>query len=125
LLEMPKFLRHIGIDYLDAQTPTASIPNGAQTRAAHQATGLPTSPPTPSPPASTTNEPDDQQQYQRADGGVDNRRNNTQAKMDTELRKQPTTDESAHDSNEEIADNPKPGALHDLAGQPSRNDTHH
>jgi hypothetical protein len=116
LLEMPKFLRHIGIDYLDAQTPTASIPNGAQTRAAHQATSLPTSPPTPSPPASTTNESDDQQQYQRADGGVDNRRDNTQAKMDTELRKQPTTDESAHDSNEEIADNPKPGALHDLAG---------
>jgi hypothetical protein len=79
LLEMPKFIRHIGIDYLDAQTPTASIPNGAQTLRRTKPTGLPTSPPTPSPPASTTNESDDQQQYQRADGGVDNRRNNTQA----------------------------------------------
>ena len=83
---------------------------------------LPTSPPTPSPPASATNEPDDQQQYQRADGGVDDRRNNARAKMDAELRKQPTTDEGAYDSNEEITDDPKPGALHDLAGQPSGNE---
>jgi hypothetical protein len=83
---------------------------------------LPTSPPTPSPPASATNEPDDQQQYQRADGGVDDRRNNARAKMDAELRKQPTTDEGAYNSNDEIADDPKPGALHDLAGQPSGNE---
>ena len=83
---------------------------------------LPTSPPTPSPPASATNEPDDQQQYQRADGGVDDRRNNARAKMDAELRKQPTTDERANDSNDEIADDPKSGALHDLAGQPSGNE---
>jgi hypothetical protein len=80
---------------------------------------LPTSPPPPSPCTSATNEPDDQQQYQRADGGVDDRRNNARAKMDAELRKQPTTDEGAYDSDEEIADDPKPGALHDLAGQPS------
>jgi hypothetical protein len=39
--------------------------------------------------------------------------------MDAELRQQPTTDEGAYDSNEEIADDPKAGALHDLAGQPS------
>jgi hypothetical protein len=83
---------------------------------------LPTSPPTPSPPASATNEPDNQQQYQRANGGVDNRRNNARAKMDAELRKQPTTDERAYNSNDEIADDPKPGALHDLAGQPSGNE---
>jgi hypothetical protein len=48
-----------------------------------------------------------QQQYQRADGGVDDRRNNARAKMDAELRKQPTTDERANDSNDEIADDPK------------------
>ena len=41
--------------------------------------------------------------------------------MDAELRKQPTTDERANDSNDEITDDPKPGALHDLAGQPSGN----
>jgi hypothetical protein len=42
--------------------------------------------------------------------------------MDAELRKQPAPDEGAHDSNEEIAEEPKPGALHDLAGQPSGNE---
>jgi len=83
---------------------------------------LPTSPPTPSPSASATNEPDDQQQYQRADGGIDDRRNNARAKMDAELRQQPTTNEGAYKSNDEIADDPKPGALHDLAGQPSGNE---
>jgi hypothetical protein len=39
--------------------------------------------------------------------------------MDAELRKQPTTDEGADDSDDEIADDPKPSASHDLAGQPS------
>jgi hypothetical protein len=42
--------------------------------------------------------------------------------MDAELRKQPTTDERANNSNDEIADDPKSGALHDLAGQPSGNE---
>jgi hypothetical protein len=37
------------------------------------------------------------------------------------LRKQPTTDEGAYDSNDDIADDPEPGALHDLTGQPSGN----
>jgi hypothetical protein len=105
---------------------TSTLPNGAQTRSALQSTGLPSSPPssspTPSPSASATNEPDYQQQYQRADGGVDDRRNNARAKVDAELRKQPTTDEGAYNSNDEIADDPKPGALHDLTGQPSGNE---
>jgi hypothetical protein len=34
--------------------------------------------------------------------------------MDAELRQQPTTNEGAYNSNDEIADDPKPGALHDL-----------
>jgi hypothetical protein len=34
------------------------------------------------------------------------------AAMDAELRKQPTTDERANNSNDEIADDPKSGALH-------------
>ena len=45
--------------------------------------------------------------------------------MDAELREQPTPDEGAYDSNENIADNPKPGALHDLAGQPSGDEADH
>ena len=39
--------------------------------------------------------------------------------MDAKLRKQPSTDEGAYDSNKDIADDPKPGASHDLTGQPS------
>ena len=39
--------------------------------------------------------------------------------MGAELRQQPTTNEGAYDSNDEIADDPKSGALHYLAGQPS------
>ncbi len=39
--------------------------------------------------------------------------------MDTELRKQPTTDEGAYDSNEEIANDSKADALQDLASHPS------
>ena len=80
---------------------------------------LRTFPPTRSPSASATNEPDDQQQDQRTNGGVDDCRNNSQAKMDAELRKQPTADEGAYDSNEEIANDPKADALQDLAGHPS------
>ena len=45
--------------------------------------------------------------------------------MDAELRKQPTTDEGAYDPNDEIADDPEPGALHDLAGQSSGNQADH
>ena len=75
--------------------------------------------PTPSPSASATNEADDQQQHQCTNGGVDDRRTNPQAKMDAELRKQPSTDEGAYDSNEEIDNDPKADALHDLAGHPS------
>jgi len=35
--------------------------------------------------------------------------------MDAELRKQPTADEGAYDSNEEIANDPKADALQHLA----------
>ena len=100
-----------------------------QTRSALQAVGyqrLPQlRPKFASPAAAATNEPDDQQQDQRADGGVDDRRDDAGAEMDAELRKQPAADEGADDSNEEIADDPEPGALHDLAGQPARNEADH
>ena len=45
--------------------------------------------------------------------------------MDAELRQQPTPNESAYDSNEEIAKEPKSGALHDLASQPSSDEADH
>ena len=42
--------------------------------------------------------------------------------MDIELRKQPAADEGAGNSNDEIADEPKPRASRDLTGQPSGNE---
>jgi hypothetical protein len=83
---------------------------------------LSTSPPTPSPATSAANKADDQQEYQRADGGIDDRRNKAHAKVDIELGKQPAADEGTGNSNDEIADDPKPGASRDLTGQPSGNE---
>ena len=45
--------------------------------------------------------------------------------MEAELRKEPTANEGTSDSNEKVADNPEPGALHNLTGQPSGNEADH
>ena len=82
---------------------------GAYTRAAHQAARLPASPPTRSPSASTANEPDIG--------------NSTSGPKVAQLPMK--VPEGAYNSNEEIADDPKPSALHDLAGQPSGDDADH
>jgi hypothetical protein len=39
--------------------------------------------------------------------------------VEAELRKEPAANEGTRDSDKEVADNPKSGALHNLAGQPS------
>ena len=54
------------------------------------------------------NEPEDQQQYQGSDGRVDDRRNDARTEMDAELRQQPAADDSAYDSDNEVADKPEP-----------------
>jgi hypothetical protein len=41
------------------------------------------------------------------------------------LRKEPTANEGTSDSDEKVADNPEPGALHNLTGQPSGNEADH
>jgi hypothetical protein len=83
---------------------------------------LPTAPPSPSA-ASAANEPDYQQQDDRPNGGIDNRHDNARAEADPELRKQPTPDQGANNSDQEITDNSEPGALHDLASKPTRDDS--
>jgi hypothetical protein len=94
-------------DRLPAAAPTAS----------------PAVSPSASPPAAATNELDNQQQHQRANRGVDDRSNNAQTKMDAELRQQPPANEGSYDSDNEVADESKAGALHDLAGEPSCNES--
>ena len=41
------------------------------------------------------------------------------------MRKEPTANEGTSDSDEKVADNPEPGALHNLTGQPSGNEADH
>jgi hypothetical protein len=68
------------------------------------------------------NELDDHQEQQRADRGVDDRRDKARAKVDAELRQQPGADQRSDDSDDEVADNSEAGAAHDLSGQPSRDE---
>jgi len=98
--------QEIGYIVLPASSPTAS----------------PTAPPASLPPASTSHEPEDKQQNQRADGGVDYGSDDSRAEMKAELGQQPTADEGADDSDDQIAKDTKPGTLDDLAGQPSGNE---
>jgi len=42
--------------------------------------------------------------------------------MNPELRQQPAPDEGADDSDDEIADDPETGALHDLTSKPPGNE---
>jgi hypothetical protein len=72
--------------------------------------------PTPSPSTAATNEPDEQEEYQRANGGVDDCSQKARAKVNTESRQQPATDEGADNTNDQVANEAKPGASHDLAG---------
>jgi hypothetical protein len=79
-------------------------------------TSSPISAPTSTPSASAANEPDGQQQQQRADGSVNDRGDKAGAEVKTELGKEPAADEGTCDPYEKIADNPEPGASHDLTG---------
>ena len=45
--------------------------------------------------------------------------------MQAELREKPAANEGTCDSDEEVADDPEAGALHDLARQPSGNQADH
>lgn len=74
--------------------------------------------PTFSPSTRGTDEADENQQNQCADSGVDDRCDYAHPEMDAELRKQPTADQGADNTNNDIADDSKPAALQDLTGQP-------
>src|SRR5579863_7047835 len=79
--------------------------------------GLP--PPAPAPTAAeaaaTAQQPHHKQKQDGANGGVDDRRNNSGPEMDAELRQQPVANERADYSDDEIADQSESGPAHDLA----------
>src|SRR5260370_23624617 len=64
-------------------------------------------------------QPHDQQQHNGADRGIDDLRYQAGADMDAELRKQKAGNQRASDTDENIADDAKARAAHDLAGQPA------
>jgi hypothetical protein len=82
----------------------------------------PAQPPASAKGATAADEPHYEKQYHRPDGSVDDRRDYAGAKVDTELRHQPLTNECSYNSDYEIADNSEPGTLDDLSRQPPRNE---
>src|SRR5690349_1889040 len=70
--------------------------------------------------AAGSNQPHDQQQQHGADCGIDDLADNAAADGNAEPGKQQTGDQRAADADDDIAENSKPGAAHDLSGQPAR-----
>jgi hypothetical protein len=80
----------------------------------------------PAPSGAAAEEPNDQQQHNRTDRRVDDRGDHEAcAEMQMKLRQEPAAYKGASDADNEIAENAKPGALHDLACKPSGNHTHY
>jgi hypothetical protein len=71
--------------------------------------------------AAGSNQPNNQQKYDSADRGIDDLPHDAAADGNAELWKQQTGDQRAGDTDENIADDPKAGAAHDLSGQPACN----
>src|SRR5271167_2277335 len=67
-----------------------------------------------------SNQPHDQQEQDGADRRIDDFRDEATTDMDTKLWKQITGDQRAGDTDENIPDNAKAGAAHNLSGQPAR-----
>ena len=82
----------------------------------------PTAAPSASPSTTTAEKPHHEEQHYRADGGIDDRADDTAAEMDAEPRQQPTTYKGAEDTDDQIADDPESGPAHDLTGQPACNE---
>src|SRR5580700_10134306 len=69
--------------------------------------------------ATTADEPDDEQQHNGADRGVDDGADNSDTKMNADLRQQPVTDEGADNPDYQVTNDPEPGTLDDLTGEPA------
>src|SRR6266403_4177705 len=70
-------------------------------------------------PAAGSNEPHHQQEQDGADRRIDDLPHEAGADGNAELWKQQTGDQRAGDTDENIADDPKAAAAHDLSGHPA------
>jgi hypothetical protein len=75
-------------------------------------------------PSAASNEAHDEQEQNGADGGVDDGTDQSGPEMDPELGQQPASDQGTQEPDDKIAHKPKTGPLHELARQPTRNETH-
>jgi hypothetical protein len=67
-------------------------------------------------------EPDDEEQQHGADRGVDDRGDDSGTNMETQLRHQPTANEGADNTDQQVTNEAKSGPVHYLTGQPTGND---
>jgi hypothetical protein len=84
----------------------------------------PTTAPSASPSTATAEKQYHEEQQYRADGGVDDRADDTAAEMDAELGQQPTAYKGTQDTDDQIADDPESGPAYDLTGQPAGDESH-
>jgi hypothetical protein len=95
-------------------------------RRARRARGVPQPPSpasAPAAPKTAAQKPNYKQKQDGADGGVDDRRDNSGTEMDAYLRQQPVANECADNAYDEIADESESGTPYDLSGQPAGNKT--
>jgi hypothetical protein len=76
-------------------------------------------------PATTSQKPNHKQKSDGADGGVDDRGDNSGTEMDTNSRQQPVANECADNTDYEIANESESGSSYDLSSQPAGNKTDH
>jgi hypothetical protein len=83
----------------------------------------PAAPPFASPSAATSKESHDKEQQDRPERSIDDGTDQSRTEMDAELRQQPTSDKGAQNADNEITNDPKAGASHDLSRQPACDQT--
>jgi hypothetical protein len=87
----------------------------------------PSAPPAATPPVSpsgaTSKKSHDEEQQYRTDGSVHDCADHSRTEMDTQLRQQPASDKGAQNPDNEVTNDPKSGASHNLTCQPARDET--
>jgi len=73
------------------------------------------------PTSASSEEAEYNQKHHRANGGGDDRSDDTGTQPDAQLRQQPSSDKGADDSQRDVGDETEARALDDLSGQPAGN----
>jgi hypothetical protein len=71
------------------------------------------------PSAPSISQSEDEKDNERTNGGAYNGRNNSGAKMDAQVREEPTADKRSNDADGDVGDNAKSGTLDNLSCKPA------